>query len=325
MKISTVLIILCMLLTACYREDNGFDASGIFEGDEVIVSAEANGKILDWQIAEGASVNAGQRVGRLDCSQLDLQQQQAIASLAALSQKQNDAAPQQEITQEQIRVQEKQISTIQEQISVSEIEKQRLEKLVLAEAAPAKQLDDLNGQLRVLNRQLETAKSQLIVLQKQWKSQGSAVQIQNRGIMSEQDPLQKRIDLLNDQIGRCQIINPIKGTVLTTYVNANEIAGMGKPLYKIANLDTLFLRAYMNGSDLSGLKIGQSVRVFVDEGAEKYRELPGIVTWISDKAEFTPKTIQTKEERSNLVYAIKVKVANDGYLKMGMYGEVKFR
>jgi HlyD family secretion protein len=325
MKQSILLLFVLIICFSCNKEGNGFDASGIFEGEETIISAEANGKIIELNIEEGTDLKAGQVIGKIDCTNLDLQKAQAEATIGALNLKQNDAAPQQEITREQIIVQQKQINTQLEQIRVLEKEKLRVEKLVKAEAAPAKQLDDIEGQLSILKKQYETAESQLGVLQRQLKSQAAVVGIQNRGIMSEKQPMEQRVAQLNDQLNRCLISNPVGGTVLTKYASANEVAAMGKPLYKIADLGTMTLRAYISGSDLGNIKLNQPVRVFVDQGAENYKEIPGNITWISSKAEFTPKTIQTKEERSNLVYAIKIKVKNDGYLKLGMFGEVKFK
>ena len=162
------------------------------------------------------------------------------------------------------------------------------------------------------------------VTQQQINVQRNNIATQNRAYLSEGKPLEKRVAQLNDQLNKTNIINPINGTVITKYAEAGEMTSPGKALYKIADLSTMTLRAYITGTQLSQVKLGQTVKVLVDDGADKYKELPGTITWISDKAEFTPKTIQTKDERANLVYAIKVKVKNDGYLKIGMYGEVKF-
>lgn len=162
------------------------------------------------------------------------------------------------------------------------------------------------------------------VTQQQVNVQKNNVATQNRSILSEGKPLEKKVAQLNEQLQKTNITNPITGTVLTKYAEAGEVTSTGKALYKIANLSTLNLRAYITGDQLPQIKLGQQVTVLIDSGANHYRKLPGTITWISDKAEFTPKTIQTKEERANLVYAIKVKVNNDGYLKIGMYGEVKF-
>lgn len=184
-------------------------------------------------------------------------------------------------------------------------------------------MDDVEGQIDVLKKQIEATESQVSVLNQQIKSQQLQVSIQNRGVLSERKPLEERIAQMDDQLQRCSITNPIDGTVLVKYATTDEMTATGKALYKIANLSTLTLRAYITGDQLAKIKLNQPVKVFVDNGKETYKEMSGIVTWIASKAEFTPKTIQTKDERANLVYATKIKVKNDGYLKIGMYGEVK--
>jgi hypothetical protein len=205
-------------------------------------------------------------------------------------------------------VQETQLATLQR-------ERTRTENLLKQDAATGKQLDDINAQIDVLQKQMNVTRQQIAVQQ-------NNIYTQNRSVLSEQKPLEKRVAQLNEQIDQSKIVNPIKGTVLTKYAQAGEVTSVGKALYKIANLDTLTLRAYISGAQLPLIKLGQTVKVMIDSGAKAYREYPGTITWIADKAEFTPKTIQTKEERANLVYAIKVRVKNDGYLKIGMYGEM---
>ncbi|MEO7487297.1 MAG: HlyD family efflux transporter periplasmic adaptor subunit, partial [Ferruginibacter sp.] len=190
--------------------------------------------------------------------------------------------------------------------------------------SPVKQLDDITGQVNILQQQILASKSQLAVLQSQVKSQRQSVAIQNRGILSEKNPMEKKVAQIQDQLNKTNIVNPVTGTVLTKYADANEFTSTGKAIYKIADLTTMKLRAYITGNQLAQVKLNQVVKVLIDDGKGKYKELPGIISWISDKAEFTPKTIQTKEERANLVYATKINVKNDGYLKIGMYGEVKF-
>jgi HlyD family secretion protein len=212
------------------------------------------------------------------------------------------------LLQDQLAVQQSQLRTL-------ERERTRTSNLVQADAATGKQLDDINAQIDVLQKQIR-------VTQQQIKVQQSNVGTQNRGILSEANPLEKRVAQLNDQLAKATIVNPVAGTVLTKYAETGEYTAPGKALYKIADLSWLTLRAYISGSQLSQIKLNQPVKVFVDQGAEEYKTLTGTITWISDKAEFTPKTIQTKEERANLVYAVKVRVKNDGYLKIGMYGEV---
>jgi HlyD family secretion protein len=185
-----------------------------------------------------------------------------------------------------------------------------------ADAATGKQLDDVNAEIDMLKKNMNVTRQQINV-------QKSNVATQNRGILSESEPLKKRIEQLKDQQQRANIVNPVTGTVLTKYAEAGEVTSAGKALYKIADLSELNLRAYVTGVQLPTIKLGQQVKVLIDQGEKKYKEYTGSIVWISDKAEFTPKTIQTKEERANLVYAIKVKVKNDGFLKIGMYGEVK--
>jgi HlyD family secretion protein len=310
-------------LAACNGDNQEFDASGVFEADEVIISSESVGKILRFEVEEGTELKAGQVIGSVDCKNLSLQKAQVEASIDALGQKTNDAAPQTQIIREQLVLQQRQIATQREQLRILERERKRIENLVKAEAVPAKQLDDVEGQIDVLKKQIEATESQVSVLNQQIKSQQQQVSIQNRGVLSERKPLEERIAQMDDQLQRCSITNPIDGTVLVKYATADEMTATGKALYKIANLSTLTLRAYITGDQLAKIKLNQPVKVFVDNGKESYKEVSGTVTWIASKAEFTPKTIQTKDERANLVYATKIKVKNDGYLKIGMYGEVK--
>lgn len=316
-------LFLLLGFAACKSSDQDFDASGVFEADEVIISSEAVGKILRFDVEEGTELKAGQVIGSIDCKNLSLQKAQVEAGISALGQKTNDATPQTQIVREQLISQQRQIATQREQLRILERERKRIDNLVKAEAVPAKQLDDVEGQIDILKKQIEATESQVSVLNQQIKSQQQQVSIQNRGVLSERKPMEERIAQLDDQLQRCTITNPIDGTVLIKYAAADEVTATGKALYKIANLSTLTLRAYITGDQLGKIKLNQPVKVFVDNGKDAYREVSGTVTWIASKAEFTPKTIQTKDERANLVYAAKIKVKNDGYLKIGMYGEVK--
>jgi HlyD family secretion protein len=311
-----------MALVSCNSGKAKYDASGTFEADEIIVSAEATGKILQLDFEEGDTLAKNDAVGSIDVLGLELQKGQIEASLQAIGQKTNDAEPQVAILKAQSKTQKAQIEVLQQQIEVAEKERVRLGKLVKADAATPKQLDDAIGQIAVLQKQLNTAKEQLGVLEQQIASTRASVNLQNRGILSEKPGIQKRVEQVNDQIARGQIKNPAAGIVLAKYAMAGEFATLGKPLYKIADMSEMTLRAYITGAQLSSVKTGQNVKVLVDDGPDKLKELPGTVTWISNKAEFTPKTIQTKDERANLVYALKIKVKNDGTLKIGMYGEV---
>ncbi|MFN7119915.1 MAG: HlyD family secretion protein [Saprospiraceae bacterium] len=318
-----LILILAITAFACNNKNGEFDATGTFEANEVIISAEASGKLTQFNVEEGDQLKAGQQVGVIDCENVELQKQQAQASLEALQQKTNSAAPQILILQQQIAAQQSNINVLKEQLAVQQREQKRIENLVKADAVPSKQLDDINGAIDILKQQIAAAQSQIKVLQNQIQAQRDQVAIQNRGILSESDPQRLRVAQIEDQLANCTINNPLTGTVLTKYAEANEITAPGKALYKIAPLDTMTLRAYVTGSQLPTIKLGQNVTVLVDNGDGGYKQMPGTITWISDKAEFTPKTIQTKEERQNLVYAVKIKVPNDGYLKIGMYGEVK--
>lgn len=297
-----------LLLGACGNNDNSFDASGTFEAEEVVVAAEAGGKLITFDIEEGETIPAGQLVGTIDAENLTLQKEQVQESIRALGEKTTDVTP-------QIRLLETQASVQQAELARQLKEKKRTENLIEADAATQKQLDDINAQIEILQRQISVIKQQIRV-------QKNNIQTQNRSILSEGKPLEKRVEQLEDQLNKANIINPVEGTVLTKYAEAGEITAPGKALYKIADLKTLILRAYISGAQLSEIKLKQAVLVRVDKGEEEYKEISGRITWISDKAEFTPKTIQTKDERANLVYAIKIRVKNDGYLKIGMYGEV---
>lgn len=310
MSARTIVALSVIFLTACGRNQNKFDASGTFEADEVIVSASATGKILSLDIDEGSTIAKDSIVGLVDPTDLSLQKEQVQASIASLNEKTSDATPQIKMLQDQLTVQQTQLDNLLH-------ERGRIENLLKEDAATKKQLDDINFQI-------ESVKKQMNVTTQQINVQRNNVATQNRGILSESKPLQKRAEQIQEQLNKTNITNPVNGTVITKYAETGEITSNGKPLYKIADLSTLNLRAYVTGDQLPQIRLGQQVTVFVDSGAKKYRKLPGTVTWVSDKAEFTPKTIQTKDERANLVYAMKVRVKNDGYLKIGMYGEVRF-
>lgn len=304
------LYILISLLAACSQKEKTFDAEGSFEADEVIVSSELPGKLSSFHVQEGQNLEAGVTIGNVDALPIALQKEQVEASIQALSQKTMDVNPQIKLLQDQLSVQETQLQNLQQ-------EKARIERLLKQDAATGKQLDDIRYQVDAMNKQMLVTKQQIAV-------QVNNINTQNRSILSEAPALQKKAAQLNDQIQRSAIINPIKGTVLSKYAQPGEITAAGKALYKIASLDTLTLRAYVTGDQLPSLKLGQSVKVYTDKGGKEYKEQNGMISWIADKAEFTPKTIQTKEERANLVYAVKVRVKNDGSLKIGMYADVKF-
>lgn len=317
-------IILVCALQACNHNGLQGDASGVFESEEIIVSSEVTGKVIEFEAEEGSELQKDSVVGKIDPIQYELQSEQIASSIKAVDNKTLSALPQVQILQSQMESQEEQIKVLQLQLKNALYEKIRLEKLVKADAAPVKQLDDLTSQIAVLEQQIKTAQSQVSLVKQQIRSQRDLIQIQNRAITSEKEPLEKRKAMADDYLKKALIRNPRKGTLLTKYIHEGEVVTIGKAIYKLANLDELYLRAYITGSQLTQIKLNQMVRVFVDDAVSVQKEYPGIVSFISDKAEFTPKTIQTKDERANLVYAVKIRIKNDGFLKLGMYGEVKF-
>jgi len=288
--------LLLIIFFGCGNDNGKFDASGTFESEEIIVSSEAMGKLVMLNVEEGMQLKQNQLVGVVDTLQLYLKKKQLEATIKAVLSKQPDIAAQ--------------LAIIEEQIKTASTEKRRIENLINSNAAATKILDDINAQLELLDRQYQATKSNL--------------SITKQGLQNETYPLLAQIEQIEDQINKSKIKNPVDGTVLTRYAKQNEITTNAKALYKIADLSTMTLRAYINGDQLGGIKLGQKVKVFVDKGNEEQKEMNGEIYWVSSKAEFTPKTIQSKDERANLVYAIKVRVNNDGYLKIGMYGEVRF-
>lgn len=282
------------LLAACGKNENEADAYGNFEATEVIVSAEGTGRLLVFNVEEGSTLAENAVVGSIDSTQLHLKKQQLGANIKAVLSKKPDMLPQLEVIRQQIATQQR--------------EKQRVENLLKASAATPKQLDDINAQIAVL--------------QKQYTSLASSLQTQISGIQSETQPLALQIDQLRDQLNQTRVLNPVNGTVLTKYVEKGEVVNYGKPLYRIADLSEMTLRVYIAAEQLAQVKNGQQVKVRTDAAGGRYRDWTGIVTWISSEAEFTPKIIQTKEERTQLVYAMKVKVKNDGTLRIGMPGEI---
>ncbi|MDR0749106.1 MAG: HlyD family efflux transporter periplasmic adaptor subunit [Tannerellaceae bacterium] len=291
-----VLTIIATLTGACHADEHRADATGVFEAAEIVVSSEVSGKIMELGIREGDRINAGHYAGYIDSAQLYLKKRQLAAGLKAI-----------DIRRPDIR---RQIAVLEQQIAAARTEQLRMENLVKANAGNQKQADDIANSIRLLQKQADAQYSTLR------KTSGSAG--------AEAEALQYQIMQLDDQLQKCRIINPQTGTVLVKYAEPGEVTIAGKPLYKIADTGLLYLRAYITADQLNGLKQGQTVRVFACFGKAGHREYSGVISWISGKAEFTPKGIQTKDERANLVYAIRIAVKNDGYLKIGQYGEVLF-
>lgn len=287
-KIITALFTLASLIS-CNKSNEKADGYGNFEATEVTISSEANGKIEFLKLDEGDILESNAQIGLIDTTQLYFNKQQLIASKGTVFSKSKNVLSQ--------------INVLREQLKTTLIEKKRIQNMFAENAATKRQVDEVNGKVNVLNEQIKS------------------VSTQNAPIVNEVKSIEVQIEKINDQIQKSKIINPIKGTVLAKYAEPNEITAFGKPLYKIADISEMTLRVYVSETQLSKIKSGQKVIVKID--AEKdMKSYDGTISWIASSAEFTPKIIQTKEERVNLVYAVKVKVKNDGSLKIGMPAEM---
>ncbi len=286
-------IAVSLLAIACSKEAE-FDAQGTFEATEVVVSSEATGRILNFDIEEGMTIVANQAVGTIDSLQLHLQRKQLIAQQSALLTSRPDV--------------KKQVASLREQIVKQKSELRRVENMLSDGAATQKQKDDIEAQIKILDGQLEATLSTL--------SKNTST------INDNSVALEAQIAALDDRISKCRILSPVGGTVLVKYAEAGELASVGKPLMKIADLKNIYLRAYFTSDQLANIKLGDDVKVVADFGGEERYDYTGRVAWISSESEFTPKTIQTKDSRANLVYAVKIAVENDGRLKIGLAGEV---
>lgn len=284
------------LLSACSGNDNKFDASGVFEVTEVMVSARVAGEIMDLDVEEGTDVVADKPIGYIDTVQLYLQKLQLEANVKAAESRICDV--------------EKQTAALLQQIDTQKKEQTRTENLVKANAGNRKHLDDITAAINLLRKQLDAQEETLVN--------------NNANAMAQAEAFRAQIALTDDMIRKSIISSPIDGTVMVKYVEKGELAVQGRTLFKVANINDMYLKAYITSGQISGLKIDQEVKVYADSGDSDRREYRGVITWISDKAEFTPKTIQTRDERANLVYAVKIRVQNDGFIKRGMYGEVSF-
>lgn len=289
-----IVYIAAVVLAASCGTEAEFDAQGTFEATEVVVSSEATGRILNFEVEEGMAVEANQMVGAIDSVQLHLQRKQLMSQQSALLGSRPDV--------------KKQVAALREQIAKQNEELRRVENMLKDGAATKKQKDDIEAQIKILERQLDAT---LSTLDKNTST-----------INNNSAALEAQIAALDDRISKCRIISPIGGTVLVKYAEAGELASVGKPLMKIADLDNIYLRAYFTSDQLAKVNLGDEVKVVADFGGEERYDYTGRVAWISSESEFTPKTIQTKDSRANLVYAVKIAVENDGRLKIGLAGEV---
>lgn len=285
-----------LVLNACGRKERQYDATGVFEATETTVYAEQTGALLTFNVEEGDTVGQNREVGLIDTTQLWLKMKQAEAMKS--------------VYQSQKPEQEKQIAVTRQQLAKAKQDQQRYKELVADGAAPGKMLDDANSQVEVLQRQLD--------------AQLSSLRVNTNALDKQMDATDVQAEQLRDQIRKCHILVPAKGTVIEKYVERGEFVSAGKPLFKMADTENMFIRAYVTSAQLENIKTGQKATVFADYGNGGKKEYEGRVTWISSRSEFTPKTILTDDERADLVYAVKVAIKGDGYMKMGMYGEVLF-
>ena len=289
-----IVYIAAVVLAASCGTEAEFDAQGTFEATEVVVSSEATGRILNFDIEEGMTIVANQAVGTIDSLQLHLQRKQLVAQQSALLGSRPDV--------------KKQVASLREQIVKQKSELRRVDNMLRDGAATKKQKDDIEAQIKILEGQLEATLSTLD---------------KNTSTINDNSvALEAQIAALDDRISKCRILSPVGGTVLVKYAEAGELASVGKPLMKIADLQNIYLRAYFTSDQLANIKLGDKVKVIADFGGEERYDYIGRVAWISSESEFTPKTIQTKDSRANLVYAVKIAVENDGRLKIGLAGEV---
>ncbi|HET6567439.1 MAG TPA: efflux RND transporter periplasmic adaptor subunit [Rhodothermales bacterium] len=292
-KNAALLALVFVLALAGCSNRNEADAYGNFEADETLISSQAAGELITFAPDEGEILGAGQVVGVVDTVDLSLQRQELAANRSAVYAQSAGVLSQ--------------IGVLQEQRETAEKDRARIRQLVSQQAATPQQLDEINGRIQVIDQQI------------------ASIRTQNRSALSQLDVLDAKLAQLEHQIRESRIVNPVRGTVLVTYADPHELVAPGKPLYRIADLDTMYLRAYVSGAQLPQVRLGEDVQVRIDDGEGGYTTLPGRVGWISSQAEFTPRMVQTKEERVNLVYAIKVYVPNEnGLLKVGMPGEVVF-
>lgn len=289
-----IVYIAAMLVAVSCGKESEFDAQGTFEATEVVISSEANGKILDFDVVEGSIVEADKPVGAIDSVQLHLQRKQLLAQHSALLGSRPDV--------------KKQVASLREQIAKHKSELRRVENMLKDGAATQKQYDDIEAQVKILETQLDATLSTL---------DKNTTTINNNLLA-----LEAQIAALDDQISKCRIVSPVSGTVLVKYAQAGELATVGKPLMKVADLDKIYLRAYFTSEQLAKINLGDEVTVVADFGGDERYNYAGRIEWISSESEFTPKSIQTKDSRANLVYAVKIAVENDGRLKIGLAGEV---
>lgn len=325
MKRITIMASVLLLLVACGNKEKEYDATGTFEATEVTVSAKSTGELQRFDVTEGQEIDQNVVVGTIDAYQLKLQRQQLENTKEQLKANKKQLNATRGATNSKQLDLEKQVASIRQQIANAQRERQRYNELVNDGAVPRKQLDDINYQIKVLEKQLAATQEQIRSNNASLKEQSQGITAQMEGIDAQQLTVESQKAQLDDQIANSDIKAPITGSVLEKYVERGEYVTVGKPLFKMADTQNMFIRAYVTSAQLKDIKVGQQVKVFADYGNGQKKSYDGTVTWISSRSEFTPKTILTDDERADLVYAVKIAFKNDGYVKIGMYGEVKFQ
>ena len=324
MRQITVIAILMLMLASCSKKEKKFDATGTFEASEVTVSAKSSGELEMFSLAEGQTLEAGVLVGNIDITQLTLKKNELATASSQLNANRDQLRSNRRATDSKQLDLQKQVASIKQQIANAKRERQRFTELVNDGAVPRKQLDDINYQISVLEKQLAATTDQLAAANRSLAEQSAGTDAQISGLDAQQQGINVQQAQLDDQIANAAVRTPIRGTVLEKYVAQGEFVTVGKPLFKMADIDNMFIRAYVTSAQLQGIKVGQPCKVFADYGDGQKKQYEGTVTWISSRSEFTPKTILTDDERADLVYAVKIAIKNDGFVKIGMYGEVKF-
>ena len=324
MKKTLLIASLAIIVAACSKKEKEYDATGTFEATEVTISAEANGQLTLLSADEGQEVARGTVMGYVDKKQLELKKQQLEASLRQLDASRKQLAATRSSNDSRQLDLEKQLASIRQQIANAQREKQRFSELYKDGAVARKQVDDIAYQISVLEKQLTATEDQIRSNNAAFDDQNRGISAQIEGVSRQADGIEAQIAQIDDQIAKADIVSPIMGTILEKYVESGELVTVGKPLLKLADTQNMFIRAYVTSAQLQQVKVGQKVKVFADYGDNQKHTYDGTVTWISNRSEFTPKTILTDDERADLVYAMKVALKNDGFVKIGMYGEVKF-
>ncbi len=324
MRQITVIAILMLMLASCSKKEKKFDATGTFEASEVTVSAKSSGELEMFNLAEGQTLEAGVLVGNIDITQLTLKKNELATASSQLNANRDQLRSNRRATDSKQLDLQKQVASIKQQIANAKRERQRFTELVNDGAVPRKQLDDINYQISVLEKQLAATTDQLAAANRSLAEQSAGIDAQISGLDAQQQGINVQQAQLDDQIANAAVRIPIRGTVLEKYVAQGEFVTVGKPLFKMADIDNMFIRAYVTSAQLQGIKVGQPCKVFADYGDGQKKQYEGTVTWISSRSEFTPKTILTDDERADLVYAVKIAIKNDGFVRIGMYGEVKF-